>query len=213
VNILTSHASTEQISLISRFPDITLLGLTFIEQPIHPAFQPIAGYPKRLCLFNNVQLDPQFQSLPKQLWSLSPPELPIFDMLYLGVYALQLTIKRLQPPKKPPYWSHACHYSNNISTNAEKRCYLVALVSGKTGTPPIPFSENSSQICIDSGASVTVSNNKDDFVEFQPNKDMNLSRIATGLPINGMLNGKFLQTLEQKWIYTSERLSTSLLAR
>jgi hypothetical protein len=44
----------------------------------------------------------------------------------------------------------------------------------------------SQPICIDSGASMTVSNNKDDFVSLQPIKDQRLSGIAKGLPIAGI---------------------------
>jgi hypothetical protein len=37
-----------------------LIALPFVQPPIVPVIAPVAAYPKRLCLFSSVQLDPQF---------------------------------------------------------------------------------------------------------------------------------------------------------
>jgi hypothetical protein len=66
------------------------------------------------------------------------------------------------------------------------RAYLNVFISGSTGKLPIQFSVNAKPICIDSGASLTVSNNKDDFLCLRPITDQHLSGIATGLPISGI---------------------------
>jgi len=73
-----------------------------------------------------------------------------------------------------------------LHTNFDKHCYLVAYVSGATNVRPIPFSPSAKPICIDSGAFMSVSNDKNDFVVLHPVRDQNLSGIATGLPIAGI---------------------------
>jgi hypothetical protein len=64
-----------------------------------------------------------------------------------------------------------------------QKVLLVAYASGATATQPMAFSPHAKPICIDSGASMSVSNNKDDFVDLRPIHNQHLSGIATGLPI------------------------------
>ncbi len=62
----------------------------------------------------------------------------------------------------------------------------MAYISGTTTSHPVPFSVDAMPIYIDSGASLSVSNNECDFVALKPVKDKNLSGIAMGLPIAGI---------------------------
>ena len=129
-------------------------------------------------------MDPQFSSVPEKFWLPYLPALPVLEIIQTRSYAAYFTIAQLRPLRKPPYWFYSKNCHSSIVSNIEKCCYLVALVRGSTGTKPIPFSVNMKPTCIDSSASVTVSNNKDVFVDFQPIKDINLSGIATSLPIS-----------------------------
>jgi hypothetical protein len=71
-------------------------------------------------------------------------------------------------------------------SNSEKQAFLCALQSGTAGRAPIPYAVGSAPICIDTGASATISNHKDDFVQLRQIKNLNLQGIATGLPIEGI---------------------------
>jgi hypothetical protein len=89
---------------------------------------------------------------------------------------------------KPSYLTTMSHgwCPSNIRMVSETCCYLGAYVSGSTCARPIPFSPTAKPICIDSGASLSVSNGQEDFVTIQPVKDQSLSGISTGLPIAGI---------------------------
>jgi hypothetical protein len=86
-----------------QFSDTILLGLPFTVIPICPVFQPIAGYPKCLCLFGNVQLDLQFSPLTSTVWLHFLMALPMLHIIQTGSYAAYLTIAQLWPSRKPPY--------------------------------------------------------------------------------------------------------------
>jgi len=93
----------------------------------------------------NVQVDPQFSSVPEKFWLPYLPALPVLEIIQTRSYAAYFTIAQLRPLRKPPYW----FYSKNCHSSI-----------------------------------ISVPNNKDVFVDFQPIKDINLSGIATSLPIS-----------------------------
>jgi hypothetical protein len=76
------HDSSLSGSQFAPFQNSVLLGLPFSASPIRPVFNPIAGYPKYLCLFSSVQLDPQYSHVPSRSWPIDLPGLPLLDLLY-----------------------------------------------------------------------------------------------------------------------------------
>jgi hypothetical protein len=118
--------------------DSVLLWLPFHTVPIRLTFQPMAGYPKSLCLYGNIQLDPQYSQAASRIWYMDLPRLLIFDLSYTGSYAAYLSLMRLQPPWEPPYWSVSItkFYPSDMTSNIMKCCHLVAFDSGSTGTQP-----------------------------------------------------------------------------
>jgi hypothetical protein len=165
-----------------------LIGLSFYDVPIKPTFNPIAGYPKRLCIFRNVYLYPEFCPSRQSYWFPDLPVFPVNDLRVTGIRALYNTSHTLRPHWKPPYCPKMVQSPDILSTTDASviRAYLNAFISGSTGKLPIQFSVNAKPICIDSGASLTGSNNKDDFICLHPIKDQHLSGIATCLPISGI---------------------------
>jgi hypothetical protein len=165
-----------------------LLGSPFVGDLTQPVFRPVAGYPRRLCLYNNVQLYDQYLCAPHPHAPIAIPTFPISDLLYTGLYSLAGTLTSSRPPRKPPYLPRLSHgwCSNNIHTVSEKRCYLSAYVGGPPCARLIPFSPTAAPICIDSSASLSVSNSREDFVNIHPVADKSLSGISTGLPIAGI---------------------------
>jgi hypothetical protein len=179
---------SNQIVLLDGSLDTVLIGLPFHDVPIKPTFNPIAGYPRRLCIFQNVQLCQEFCPSRPSFWFPNLPAFPVRDLSVTGIRALYHTLLTLRPHRKPPYCPIMAHSMDILSTTDASmiRAYLNAFISGSTGKLPIPFSVNAKPICIDSGASLTISNNKDDFLCLRPITDQHLSGIATGLPISGI---------------------------
>ncbi len=139
-------------------------------------------------MFNNVQLHHQYLSVPYSHVTLAIPKFPLTDLIFTGLYSLAGTLTSIRPPRKPPYLPTMSHgwCSSNIHTVSVKHCYLSAYVSGPPCARPIPFSPTAKPNCIDSSASLSVSNSREDFVTVKPVKDQSLSGISTGLPIAGM---------------------------
>jgi hypothetical protein len=84
-----------------------LMVLPFTQSPLVPVFQPVAGYPKKLCIFSNVQLDPQFVSIIADHLTHNIPAFPFWDLLISSGHLLQNAVVNLHPSWKPPY-----HLSN-----------------------------------------------------------------------------------------------------
>jgi hypothetical protein len=164
-----------------------ILGLPY-STPTSSVFCPIAGYPRRLCIFSHVQLHPQHSAAQVTAWYLDLPALPLLDIFYTGTYVMASTVPRLRPPRKPPFLLDTIINPAQSQPPDYKavRSYLVAYVSGTTTYHPVPFSAAAAPICIDSGVSLSVSNNEHDFVTLKPVKDKSLSGIAMGLPIAGI---------------------------
>jgi hypothetical protein len=165
-----------------------LLGSPFFGDLTQPVFCSVAGYPRRLCLLNNVQLHDQYLCAPHYHVTMAIPNFPISDLIFTGLYSLVGTLTSTRPPRTPPYLPSMSHgwCSSNIHTVLGKCCYLSAYVSGPSCARPIPFSPTATPICIDSGASLSMSNSREDFVNIQPVADKSLSGISTGLPIAGI---------------------------
>jgi len=165
-----------------------LVGSPFVVNLMQPVFHPIAGYPRHLCLLSNVQLHPQYLSAPNSHLIFDIASFPLSDLIFTGLYSLAGSLASIHPPRKPPYLSTMSHgwCPSNIRMVSEKRCYLGAYVSGSTCARPIPFSPTAKPICIVYGASLSVSNSREDFVIIQPVKDQSFSGISTGLPIAGI---------------------------
>jgi hypothetical protein len=104
-------------------------------------------------------------------------------MLFTGGYILHHVLENLRPSWKPPYTFRGV--TPPLSSSA-KRAFLCALQSGAVGKLPIPFAVGSASICVDTGASASISNCRDDFVSLKPITNLNLKGIATGLPIAGI---------------------------
>jgi hypothetical protein len=159
--------------------------LPFSQSQVVPVFQPIAGYPKKLCLFNHVQLDPQFVLITMDCWTHDIPAFPFLDLLLTGGHISQHAAVRLRPSRKPPYY--LCNFNRRTCdlpmSDLDKRAFLCALQNGSTGHLPIAYSLGSTPICVDTGASASISSNKDDFIKLHYTKNLNLQGIATGLPI------------------------------
>jgi hypothetical protein len=73
-----------------------------------------------------------------------------------------------------------------LLTDSDKQAFLCALQNGTAGRLPIPYAIGSAPICIDTGASASISNCKDDFIDLRPVQNLHLKGIATGLPIEGI---------------------------
>jgi hypothetical protein len=151
--------------------DSIFFGLPFTVANTHPDFQPITGYPKCLCVFGNVELDQQYSQAPSRLWYIDLLGFPVLDLLYTGSSATFLMIM-------------------------SERCYLVAFVSDSNGSQLVPFSANARPICIDSGSSVTVSNNKDGFISLKPIGDYISAALLQAFPlqVSVLLSGLFSLT-------------------
>jgi hypothetical protein len=77
-------------------------------------------------------------------------------------------------------------FSHSDSSNTEKLCYLTAWQSvTKENLKIMNFSPGSTPICINTGASCSISNNKTDFLDFTPSANVVLRGIGSGLPIEG----------------------------
>jgi hypothetical protein len=181
----TSHPG---LACEAPFWQCLLLGSPFVGDLTQPVFRPVAGYPRRLCLLHNIQLYDQYLCAPRPHVPMAIPTFPISDLLYTGLYSLAGTLTSSRPPRKPPYLTRLSHgwCSNNIHMVSGKHCYLSAYVGGPPCVRPIPFSPTAAPICIDSGASLSVSHSREDFVTIQLVADKSLSGISTGLPIAGI---------------------------
>jgi hypothetical protein len=71
------------------------------------------------------------------------------------------------------------------STDLQKRCYLSAWQSTHTSNARLLRFSSERAICIDTGASCSVSNNKNDFITFSPSSSAVLKGISSGLAIAG----------------------------
>jgi hypothetical protein len=126
--------------LLDRSLDTVLIGLPFHTVPITPTFNPIAGYPRRLCIFGNVQLYPEFCPLRPSYWFPDLPAFPVEDLGVTGLRALCNTLLTLRLHKKPPYCPMMVRSLDILSTTDASmiRAYLNAFISGST--EKIPYS-------------------------------------------------------------------------
>jgi hypothetical protein len=82
--------------------DAAILGLPY-SCLTSSVFRPIAGYPRRLCLFSHMQLHHQHSLASVTVRYLDLPAFPPLDLLFTGTYAMASTVAWLRPPRKPPY--------------------------------------------------------------------------------------------------------------
>jgi hypothetical protein len=98
------------------------------------------------------------------------------------------TSNLLPPPSLPEIDSN--------STNLQTRCYLSAWqYIHASNTRLLKFSSDR-PVCIDTGASCCISNNKDDFITFAPSSSTVLKGISSGLTIAG--------TGTIKWVFLND---------
>jgi hypothetical protein len=159
------------------------MALPFTSSPIVPEFRPIAGYPKDLCIFSTVQLHPHIFPILHADQHRSTPPFLFLDLLFTGSHLVSNALTNLRLSWKPPY---NLLQDQLLLTDSDKQAFLCALQNGTAGRLPIPYAIGSAPICIDTGASASISNCKDDFIDLRPVQNLHLKGIATGLPIEGI---------------------------
>jgi len=76
--------------------------------------------------------------------------------------------------------------SRKLHTNSDKLCYLTAWKSSILQTSKLMRFSSNRAVCIDTGASWTISNNKDDFISLLPSPPSTVIKgISNGLSIQG----------------------------
>jgi hypothetical protein len=77
-------------------------------------------------------------------------------------------------------------FIDSSSTNDDKLCYLSAWhTTMNDNSSLMNFSPCSNAICVDTGATCCISNNKADFIDFTSSHNKVLHGIGTGLSIEG----------------------------
>jgi len=95
----------------------------------------------------------------------------------------QLFHPTLSSPIKDVFQNHDSFQTT--SCNAEKLAMLSAWQTSITNSTIMNYASGSKAICIDTGASVCISNDKCDFITFQPITNQTISGIGSGLNVAG----------------------------
>lgn len=120
--------------------------------------------------------------------------MPTIFSLY-GLYYLYTTPKSFdhhsfihsEPTLSSTHSSSLYHSSHDLSTNSSKLAYLSAWQSTHNTTLKLMnFNPGGYPICIDTGASSCISNNKSDFVNLHPTTNTVLNGVGSGLNIDGV---------------------------
>jgi hypothetical protein len=81
--------------------------------------------------------------------------------------------------------NHSLPTITAMSTDSDKLCYLTAWQSAQSNNTKLLRFSSDRAVCIDTGASCCISNNKSDFLTFAPSSSTVLKGIGSGLHIAG----------------------------
>jgi hypothetical protein len=101
----------------------------------------------------------------------------------IGCTLLHHNRKISNRPQHMPFFNHYNKFSPSLTTssNHDKLCYLHAWQSSNSSAMKLLCFSSNQSICIDTGASCCISNNKEDFVNFTPS--------PTPAVLHGILSG------------------------
>jgi hypothetical protein len=110
----------------------------------------------------------------------------------LYIYHQNNNIQQQSPLSTSPPLSQICPLLTNqpntateLNTNTEKLCYLNTWQSSNAATTRFLCFSSDHPVCIDTGASCCISNNKSDFTHFKESTSSVLHGISSGLSIHG----------------------------
>jgi len=96
-----------------------------------------------------------------------------------------LLVNHIQPSLPKVCSSRVLPSRTSLSTDLEKRCYLSAWQSTCSSNPRILHFSSDKALCIDTGASCCISNDRSDFMDYNVITSSVLHGISSGLQIAG----------------------------